>query len=84
MGVNDFKIEKPSYGGCILSGNLKYNIEVPKNFSGYIYDPSATFTYRGNRKIMRFNDEYFEENQLEVYLFTDIYLAMKRIPMRDL
>ena len=60
LGVSDFKIEKPSYGGCSLSGNLKFNIDVPKDFSGYIYDPSATFTYRGNKKVMGFNDEYFE------------------------
>ena len=60
LGVSNFKIEKPSYGGCSLSGNLKFNIDVPKDFSGYIYDPSATFTYRGIKKIMGFNDEYFE------------------------
>ena len=56
LGVSDFKTEKHSYGGCTVSGNFKFNIKVPKDFTGDISDTEATYLFKGKEKI----DPYYE------------------------
>ena len=56
LGVSNFEIEQPSYGGCKVGGNFKFNIKVPKDFTGDISDTEATYLFKGKDKI----DSYYE------------------------
>ena len=56
LGVSNFEIEQPSYGGCKVEGNFKFNIKVPDNFTGDISDTEATYLIKGKEKI----DSYYE------------------------
>ena len=56
LGVSNFKTEKLSYGGCTVSGNFKFNIKVPDNFTGDISDIETTYLIKGKEKI----DSYYE------------------------
>ena len=59
LGISDFKAEQTKYS-CSFSGSFKFNIEVPINFSGWIYDPLAIYTFKGIEKSGVFNDQFFE------------------------
>ena len=51
LGVSNFEIEQPSYGGCKVGGNFKFNIKVPKYFTGDISDTEAIYLFIGKEKI---------------------------------
>tara|TARA_B100000212_G_scaffold289373_1_gene230633 strand:+ start:175 stop:705 length:531 start_codon:yes stop_codon:yes gene_type:complete len=59
LGISEFEAEQTKYS-CSFSGRFKFNIEVPINFSGWIYDPLAIYTFKGKEKIGVFNEEFFE------------------------
>ena len=60
LGISNFTTEKPSYGGCSFSGNFKFNIKVPKNFTGSISDIEATYLYKGVEHVGSFYDDFVD------------------------
>ena len=60
LGVSNFEIEKPSYGGCKVEGNFKFNIKVPKGFTGQITDTEANFVFKGKEKIDTYNEVFVD------------------------
>ena len=65
LGVSDFKTEKHSYGGCTVSGNFKFNIKIPKDFTGFISDSEATYSYKGKEKIGYYYESFVDGKSLE-------------------
>ena len=53
-------IEKPSYGGCKVEGNFKFNIKVPKGFTGQITDTEAIFVFKGKEKIDSYSETFID------------------------
>ena len=51
LGISNFETEQPSYGGCRVKGDFKFNIKVPDNFTGDISDTEATYLIKGKEKI---------------------------------
>ena len=70
LGVSSFKIEQPSYGGCSVGGNFKFNIKVPKDFTGYISDTEATYLFKGKEKIDSYYESFIDGKSLNgTYLY---------------
>ena len=60
LGLSDFETKKHSYGGCTVSGNFKFNIKVPKDFTGDITDFEATYLYKGKEKIGYYFESFID------------------------
>ena len=65
LGISDFKTDTPSYGGCSFSGNFKFNIKVPENFTGSISDIAATYLYKGVEQVGSFYDDFIDGKSIE-------------------
>ena len=64
LGVSNFEIEQPSYGGCKVGGNFKFNIKVPKDFTGDISDTEATYLFKGKEKIASYYESFIDGKSL--------------------
>ena len=64
LGVSNFETEQPSYGGCKVEGNFKFNIKVPDNFTGDISDTEATYLIKGKEKIYPYFETFIDGKSL--------------------
>ena len=64
LGVSNFEIEQPSYGGCKVGGNFKFNIKVPKDFTGDISDTEAIYLFKGKEKMDSYYESFLEGKSL--------------------
>ena len=64
LGVSNFETEQPSYGGCKVEGNFKFNIKVPDNFTGDISDTEATYLIKGKEIIYSYYETFINGKSL--------------------
>ena len=50
LGIKNWESEQTDYGSCSFSGTFKFEIKVPKDFTGVIQDHKATYLYKGVEK----------------------------------
>ena len=78
LGVSNFETIEQSFGGCTVSGNFKFNIKVPKDFTGIITDPEATYSYKGKDKIDNYSESFVDGISLEgmkIYVYEEEELS---------
>ena len=64
LGISNFETEQPSYGGCRVEGDFKFNIKVPDNFTGDISDTEATYLIKGIEKIYSYYETFIDGKSL--------------------
>ena len=64
LGISNFETEQPSYGGCRVEGDFKFNIKVPDNFTGDISDTEATYLFKGKEKIASYYESFIDGKSL--------------------
>ena len=64
LGISNFETEQPSYGGCRVEGDFKFNIKVPDNFTGDISDTEATYLIKGKEKIYSYFETFIDGKSL--------------------
>ena len=64
LGISNFETEQPSYGGCRVEGDFKFNIKVPENFTGDISDTEATYLFKGKEKIYPYFETFIDGKSL--------------------
>tara|TARA_Y100001968_G_scaffold272004_1_gene263953 strand:- start:409 stop:942 length:534 start_codon:yes stop_codon:yes gene_type:complete len=65
LGLKKWESEVTSYGSCSFSGTFKFEIKVPKGFTGLINDHMATYSYKGIDKTADFYATFVNGKQVQ-------------------